>query len=196
MKKWMWFVLVLLFSSPTLAAGCQNIFEENFSDFKLMRVSSDKTNFLDAASKLQKAFVVKNDLVITSSQVGALTCSYYVAKDGSYTAGYLKTANLVRNTVAQNLAGFWKNDSEDNKISVQKDLSFKADLSFRSGTSLNLGDLQGRFIRLGSIWRYKKSNSECEVKAIVVQNILLLSGGTGCGFGMNIAIEGIYRKSS
>lgn len=194
MKK-IWFAIVFsLLFSPAIAASCEKIFDEDFSTLKLMRVSSAKTNFLDANNQLQAAFVVKNDLVITSSQMDSLTCAYFFTKKGTYTAGYLKTANLQKNTVVQKLAGFWRDDAGDNKISVQANLSFQADLGFRSGTVLTFGQLKGRFIRLGSHWRYKRG--ECEVKSLVVGNVLLVSGGsTGCDFAINIQVEGIYKRS-
>jgi hypothetical protein len=109
------------------------------------------------------------------------------------TSGYLKSANLVRNSVQQNIAGFWKNESGDNKISVQKDLTFKADLTFTNGTALSFGDLSGRFSRLGASWRFRKVN--CEVKTIVVNDTMLVSGGNLCDFGPNIKIQGTYQRS-
>ena len=92
--------------SGSAFARCENIFEENFSTFKLMRVSSQRTNFFNASLELKKTAVDKNDLVIVASTMKEYSCSYAFNKEGVYTAGYLKSANLVRNTVQQNLAGF------------------------------------------------------------------------------------------
>jgi hypothetical protein len=187
-------VLMLWLGSGAALAQCGGVFEEDFTQLKLMRVAVAKTNFLDKNSSLQPAFVLKNDLVLVSGTLRDLTCAYFFAKNGSYTGGYLKTANLERNSVQQNLAGFWSNDAGDNKISVQANLSFRADLSFRSANGIQFGDVQGRFIRFGAYWRYKKSNSECLLYAIVVNNVLLVSGGQGCELANNVSIEGIYTR--
>lgn len=185
-------VLLCLLLSSQAFAQCENIFSERFADLTLRRVSSAKSQFLDAAGKVQKAYVVKNDLVIASSAISDRTCVYYFTKKGTYTAGYLKSNTLERNTSSQKVAGFWANDSGDNKISVQQNSSFKADLGFRGGNSLSFGELSGRFIRSGVGWRYKRG--ECEVNVLVVNNVLIAAGGDFCGFAINIKMEGIYVR--
>jgi endo-1,4-beta-mannosidase len=76
MKK-IWFVLAfILVSSPAFAANCNNIFEENFGTVKLMRVSSERTNFFNPALEMQSSAVVKNDLIIVANTMKEYSCSY------------------------------------------------------------------------------------------------------------------------
>jgi len=164
----------------------------------------------EAASCVQKAYLVPGDRVLVAQRDGAWVCVWYFAKRQKY-VGWMP-ANAVAREAARTptldeWVGTWRPIFGENEIVIRRDSAAKGlyaegtatwyGVEFADGTrNIHVGDFSDRAVPKGDRWTVgvPASEDDCGLQMRLVAGQLVVHDNMRCG-GLNVRFDDIYRKA-
>jgi len=187
---------VLAFGSASAQdTTCQNFRLQDFMTLRIAVVTVERALFRDARGRATGAYVVKGDRVVQGPAVHGRRCSYFFGAQQEV-SGFLNEAQASAVPVLPLASGRWVRD-EDAELIVTSGGQVSGDALWHTpGGSVNLGRLEGVFVRRGPIWAYKSLDARdpCRVNVLNLGSRLLVGDNLQCG-GWNVTFNGVYRRA-
>lgn len=153
-----------------------------------------------------KSYVVPNDEVIVSRELGYFACVWFQPKNGYETVGWLPTGKLnylpeTKNLKFNDWIGHWRFYDNTIEIVIGKKrglLGVSGNAVWKGlGDNVHVGEIieegiapQGNFLRIGE---NETDDFACKVTMQHLGKYLIVSDNLNCG-GANVTFSGVYRN--
>jgi len=214
--------LPVLAQSPSDERMCRNgLFPGEAATFSLAKVTGDaKLHFLndgqgcpekDATTCQQSAYVLPGDTVLVSKRMSGFRCAFYPNKVGG-SAGWVPENRIEAMTVdtqpkLQQWAGTWVDGDDSIRMDLRGAKLHASGEAFWPSKNPsaeqrpygpNLGDFEATASPDHNVVTFvegeaQSANNVCRVKAVLVNDLLVVSDNQMCG-GMNVRFNGVYRR--
>ncbi len=211
----LWFALLTTTATYGIEPySCRNgLFPDAVGHISLATISSpsgSQTHFHDdaagcpqAATCIEKAYLVKGDTVLIARQEAGWSCAWYFGKKDEF-VGWLPDSALTRQSVTPpkltDWLGNWRPIAGDDVIHITRhgtetQLQIKGHATWHGSVSEHEGSLSGTATPSGDLLTVSEGNDtySCVVSMQLVSGNLVVKDNSNCG-GMNVRFNDVYRK--